>query len=399
MRKRRVASLLLSGMMMFAALTGCGSGSSESQKQSSAQTGAVQSSSGKESESKGNDIMDNVKLLGRTYKADDGSLWMGLSGTGAELEFTGSKLSVTLKGSTDIADKTARGGVFVDNEKKEDICVGTAEQTVDIDGKGSEAVSVRIIKLSECSASCCAITAIDAHGGQIKKAADKARRIEFVGDSITCGYGVDDYDLTHGFATATEDCTKAYAYKTAQALGADYSLVSYSGYGIVSGFTDSGVKNTSGLVPPYYDYYGFTENGGFGSSDPSQLKWDSSAFKPDVVVIFLGTNDISYTGYDEQRCGEFTQKYIEFLKQVRANNADAKIVCTLGTMGTVLFGGMQEAVRQYSQETGDSNVTTLELPVQDVTADGMTINGHPTEKTYDKVSALLADKIKTEMGW
>lgn len=397
MRKRRLSSFLLAGVLMIASLTGCGSGSSGSS--GSSQSAQDKTFSRNADENKGKDAMDNVKLLGRTYRADDGSLWMGLSGTGAELEFTGSKLSVTLKGSTDITDKTARVGVFVDGQLKNDICVGTAEQTVDIDGKGSEAVSVRIVKLSECSASCCAITAMDAHGGQIKKAADRHRRIEFIGDSITCGYGVDDPDLTHGFATATEDCTKSYAYKTAQALGADHSLVSYSGYGIVSGYTDSGVKNSSALVPTYYDYYGFTENGGFGSSDPSQLSWDHSAFTPDVVVVFLGTNDMSYTGYDEARCSEFTEGYASFLKQVRAKNAGAKIICTLGTMGDLLNGRMQDAVRQYSQQTGDSNITVLELPLQDMQADGVTINGHPSEKTYDKVTKLISDKIRSEMGW
>ena len=412
MKLRKLAAVLLTGVVMSAALTGCGSGSSvsdnssggsessrdKSSSQSPQSQGDAQSSSAPDN-SKGNDSMENVKLLGRAYKADDGKLWMGLSGTGAELEFTGSKLSVTLNGSTSATDSAARVGVFVDGQLTSDVCVDENEQTVDISGKDSEAVSVKIVKLSECASSCCAITALDAHGGQIQKAADKPRKIEFIGDSITCGYGVDDADLSHGFSTATEDCTKSYAYKTAQALDADYSLVSYSGYGIVSGYTPTGEKNASELVPPYYEYYGYCANGGFGSTDPSQLRWDHSAFTPDVVVVFLGTNDMSYTGYDEARCSEFTEGYASFLKQVRAKNAGAKIICTLGTMGDLLNGRMQDAVRQYSQQTGDSNITVIELPLQDMQADGVTINGHPSEKTYDKAAALLTEKIKTEMGW
>ena len=412
MKLRKLAAVLLTGVVMSAALTGCGSGSSVSDnssggsesgrdKSSSQQTqsqGDAQSSSAPDN-SKGNDSMENVKLLGRAYKADDGKLWMGLSGTGAELEFTGSKLSVTLKGSTDITDKTARVGVFVDGQLTSDVCVDENEQTVDISGKDSEAVSVKIVKLSECASSCCAITALDAHGGQIQKAADKQHKIEFIGDSITCGYGVDDADLSHGFATATEDCTKAYAYKTAQALDADYSLVSYSGYGIVSGYTPTGEKNAGELVPPYYEYYGYCANGGFGSADPSKTAWDFSAFTPDVIVIYLGTNDSSYAAGDEAKMQEYSQKYTEFLKQVRAKNAGAKMICTLGTMGTSMVEPMKAAVSDYSQQTGDSNITTLELPVQDTAADGMVVHGHPTAATYDKAAALLTEKIKTEMGW
>ena len=54
------------------------------------------------------------------------------------------------------------------------------------------------------------------------------RAIEFIGDSITCGYGVDDEVAEHHFATGTEDTTRAYALRTARKLGVDYSLVSLS---------------------------------------------------------------------------------------------------------------------------------------------------------------------------
>ncbi|MGO4271005.1 hypothetical protein AB4Z22_14345 [Paenibacillus sp. TAF58] len=49
------------------------------------------------------------------------------------------------------------------------------------------------------------------------------------------------------------DVTKTYAYKTAAALQADYSVVAYSGHGIVSGYTGNGEKNTGLLVPNNYD--------------------------------------------------------------------------------------------------------------------------------------------------
>ena len=152
-------------------------------------------------------------------------------------------------------------------------------------------------------------------------------------------------------------------------------------------------------MPPYYEYYGYCANGGFGSTDPSQTAWDFSAFTPDVIVIYLGTNDSSYAAGDEAKMQEYSQKYTEFLKQVRAKNAGAKIICTLGTMGTSMVEPMKAAVSDYSQQTGDSNITTLELPVQDTAADGMVVHGHPTAATYDKAAALLTEKIKTEMGW
>ncbi len=409
MSVKKLACVLLGAIVMLASGTACGSESKSQAETSSSRTNSSTSSAARTSSSDGEIssqsggekemTVDNVKLLGRTYAASDGTIWMGLSGTGAELIYTGSKLSVTMRGNQSSEDKAARVGIFVDCQLEKDLCLTGAEQTVDIDGKGDTPINVRIIKLSECSSSCCAITAIEAHGGKIEKAASKQRRIEFIGDSITCGYGVDDPDLSHGFSTSTEDCTKAYAYKTAMGLDAEYSLVSFSGYGIVSGYTGDGYKNTDGLVPKYYESYGFTENSGFDGKNPSEIAWDFSAFKPDVIVIYLGTNDSSYTGYDEDRQKEYTADYVEFLKKVRSVNAQAKIICTLGTMGNALNGAMNEAVSQYSAQTGDKNISTLDLPLQDIAADGCTINGHPSVTTYDKVAALISEKIQTETGW
>ena len=95
---------------------------------------------------------------------------------------------------------------------------------------------MEIIKLSESPMSAVGIEAFAE--GSAEALPEKPLKIEFIGDSITCGYGVDDEDENHQFTTATEDVTKAYAYKTAKALDAEYSMFSASGYGIVSGYTE-----------------------------------------------------------------------------------------------------------------------------------------------------------------
>ncbi len=343
--------------------------------------------------------MKNVKLLGRTYSSPDGTIWMGLSGTGVEFDFTGSRLSVDLKGNKADKDNAARVGVFVDGNRVNDFTVSESGMAAQIEGKGNAPVNVRIIKLSECLSSCCCITKIDAHGGKVAASAQKTRKIEFIGDSITCGYGVDDNDRSHGFSTLTEDCTKSYSYKTAQLLGADHSLVSFSGYGIVSGYTPIGEKDVSQTLPQYYESFGYTLNSGFGGKNPSRIAWDFSRFTPDVIVIYLGTNDTSYTGADTARQKEYTENYAAFLKQVRSENPKARIICTLGTMGRILCEPMKQAVSKYSAETGDKNISTLELPEQDIISDGAAAQSHPTEATYTKAAKLLSEKIAAEMGW
>ena len=62
--------------------------------------------------------------------------------------------------------------------------------------------------------------------------------IEFIGDSMTCAYGVEGKDENEHFKTSTENFSKSYAYLASQILNVDYSSVSYSGYGIASGYSE-----------------------------------------------------------------------------------------------------------------------------------------------------------------
>lgn len=97
---------------------------------------------------------------------------------------------------------------------------------------------MKVIKLSESCNSTIGIKDINVVSENgIHPSKNKTHKIEFIGDSITCGYGVDAKDQNESFKTDTEDFSKTYAYKTAEALDADYSVVSYSGYGVVSGVT------------------------------------------------------------------------------------------------------------------------------------------------------------------
>ena len=135
---------------------------------------------------------------------------------------------------------------------------------------------------------------------------------------------------------------------TAEKLDADYSLVCYSGYGVISGYTSTGRQNQTDLVPKYYDKVGFSNvhlpEGGKIQDD----LWDFSK-QPDLVVINLGTNDAAYTSSDNTKMREYAAGYTEFLKTVRAKNPNAAIICTLGIMNTTLCDATDLAVMNYQR--------------------------------------------------
>lgn len=341
---------------------------------------------------------ENVKYLGRTYFSKD-KLYCALSGSGVEFCFRGTGCKVVIEGdstSGDVnqAENQARIAICVNGERVIDDMVDkkTKEYTVFASDTPQD-VTVSVIKLSESAMSVFAIDKIVVDGTKIGPASDKDTLIEFVGDSITCGYGVDDPVKEHHFSTKTEDVTKAYAYKTAQLLNADYSMVSYSGHGIISGYTEGDEPVSSQLVPPYYTKLGFSY-GAMEDFIPSETEWDFTGRQPDAVVINLGTNDDSYTKSDCRRQQAYQKAYVEFIKSIRKNNPGSKIVCTLGIMGDRLFEYVRSAVDTYKEETGDGNIDTVRFDVQ-LEEDGYSADWHPSVITHDKAAQKLAKELKS----
>ena len=63
----------------------------------------------------------------------------------------------------------------------------------------------------------------------IKPTEYKDLRIEYLGDSITCAFGIESASESEPFKTTTQNFELTYAFLSAQELNADYSCVCYSG--------------------------------------------------------------------------------------------------------------------------------------------------------------------------
>lgn len=338
-----------------------------------------------------------VKLTGRTLRKKDVT-WLVQSGSAISFHVTGKSASVTLAGDSSIqndADYRSRYAVIVDGKVVADEVMNTAEKTITLfDTAVSRTAKVQIIHLSEAMNGAIGVKHIsvisDSSTSAVIPEAPKEISIEFIGDSITCAYGVEADSSYEPFRTTTENFMKSYAYLTAQKLNADYSTVSYSGHGILSGYTSSEDKNTDSLIPDCYEL--------IGKLPDYAEAWDFSKHIYDAVVINLGTNDSSYVSKEpETRTTEFVHAYIDFLKTVREKNPDAYILCTLGTMGGDLYPAVEEAVTQYQAATGDQRINSYPSAIQNQ-ADGMGADWHPSAVTQQKSAYVLADKICQALG-
>ncbi|MCD7847947.1 MAG: GDSL-type esterase/lipase family protein [Oscillospiraceae bacterium] len=388
---KRIIAILLSVVMLTMGLAGCGS--SENEIEIDEDVLSV------------NSFLPTdkyVKKLGRTEEVETG-LWLAYSGSGAEFSFNGTKATITLLGDDTINSEdwnsVPRIAIYVNDELVVDEMLMEESTTFTVfESETAQDCVIRIVKLSETGNSTCVIGSIEVEAyGAIKPTADKEHTIEFIGDSITCGYGVDAEDQNSSFSTRTENATKSYAYLTAQLLDADYSLISKGGHGIISGYTSDGTIQSWGVMSQFYECFG-SGSGTVGGVTPDSVEWDFKNNPVDLVVINLGTNDYSYTGSDPDKQNEYKTAYVEFIKTVRDDNPDAYIICALGIMGNELYPMVEAAVNEYVAETGDNKVTSFEFDVQSA-SDGYGADWHPSEVTQQKSAEALTEFIKEWLGW
>jgi hypothetical protein len=181
--------------------------------------------------------------------------------------------------------------------------------------------------------------------------APKKRKIEFYGNSITCGYATEDSSGNDSYKGYFENNYVSYAALTARHFDAQYSCIAKSGIGVMVSWFPL-------IMPEMYDRTDATD---------AKSKWDFSKYTPDVVVINLLQNDswIVNNPANEQfkaRFGtkkpgetEIIQAYRSFVATIRNRYPKTTIICALGNM---------DATRENSPWPGyvEKAIKTLQDP-------------------------------------
>ncbi|HUT57393.1 MAG TPA: SGNH/GDSL hydrolase family protein [Phycisphaerae bacterium] len=220
------------------------------------------------------------------------------------------------------------------------------------------------------------------------------RLIEFIGDSITCGYGNEGKDPKDPFRQQTENNYLAYGAITARSFGADYVCLAWSGQGV---YRDRGEK-TDNVLPVLY-----------GRALPSDRvsKWDPNGYHPDVVVINLCTNDFAKSIPPKD---EFLKAYRGLIATIRKHHGkDVHVFAAVGPMMydgmprgqggglTAIRGWLTEMAAEYDK-AGDKKVHYFEFDRQDH-ANGLGSSYHPSLKTHRIMAAKLTGAITEKVGW
>lgn len=337
---------------------------------------------------------NHVRVLGRSLFRDH-VRYLSWSCSGVEFLFTGSRLTAEIW--TDwLLDEPWKNvfqpyfAVFVNDEevpqKRFAIEAGTNCYTV-YESNSAHTVKIKILKLSEAAFSKTGIVSLSADGDTVPTK-PLLKRFEFIGDSITCGFGIEGKCAEEGFRTETENSYITYGAEVAKAFNADFNLISWSTIGVYSSDSKEGAEkpNDGWIMPMLYDYTDIGIENVLGISE--HINWDFSSFVPDAVFVNLGTNDMSFTKGIPERVNAFKEAYKKFILHILEKNPTSEIFCVLGMMGGELYPAIEEA----AAEINDKKVHALALDGQ-LEADGIGSEKHPNFVTHKKAAEKIINTI------
>ena len=223
------------------------------------------------------------------------------------------------------------------------------------------------------------------------------RKIEFIGNSITCGYGVESIEMTDPFEDETENHWLTYANIVSDSLHAQHTSISRSGIGVYRNYNGPKVGSPDNM-PWQYDYTLFNKH---------DEKWDFAKYQPQLVCINLGTNDFSTNNYDATL---YEKNYRMFLATVRSKYPTAKIVLLTGPMlGEKENRIQQEILNRICKDVnkrgvdgktkkGDKEVYRFDFSFQ--TGDlGYGASWHPSKLQHQKMARELLPFLRKIMNW
>jgi len=315
----------------------------------------------------------------------------------AELSWSGTSVTVMVKGTTISAilkdsDTADYYNVIIDGKPISKIHADTTKHSYLLaTGLSNKKHKVQLFKRTEWSLGKTLFYGFETSESTVilPQSSKPKRRIEFYGNSITCGYAMEDYsenDSWHGFF---ENNYLSYAAITARHFNAQYSCISRSGIGIMVSWFPL-------IMPEMYDRLDATD---------STSKWDFASYIPDIVVINLFQNDSWIVGmpkneqfkyrFDTQAPDEkFTvSAYKSFVTSIRSKYPNASIICALGNMDATKTGSRWPGyIQQAVDQLHDSKIYTHFFEYKNTA-------GHPKVTEQQDMAESLIKFINHTVKW
>lgn len=333
-----------------------------------------------------------VRVMGR-YVVDSGAVSFGASGVTFFIRFRGSSLDVDLeRASADTANHDWFTVVVDGGEPSRFRTRSSTTRYTLASGLPSGVHTVALSKATEGQNGHDRLVAI--HADELLQADPlPTGRIEFIGNSITAGYGLDPrpvackqgtwYDATHAWL--------AYGPRVARRVNAQWMLSAISGIGMVRNW------NSPGPVMPSVYHGVFMEYG------DSTTHWDFRRYTPDLVIVALGTNDFSDGDGRTPRPAldgdAFVRDYTRFVAGVRSRYPGATLLLLTSAMldeakNRTLDGYLQRVIDARAS-AGDSAIAKFSFKGRYTSG----CDGHPDLGEQRRMADELEPEVRARMRW
>lgn len=321
---------------------------------------------------------------GRRVVDPDGSVRVGFPGVRLHARFTGRHFTL-LAG----ANKDTFIDVSIDGGPPRQVRLKAGEGSYPLATFASPAEhAVTLTRCNESWQGTFTLHGIElGEGGTLLSApALPSRRLMFIGDSVTCGEMTAWTPVPEPARGSDANARLSYGIIVSRDLGAQCSLVSYGGKGIIRDWQGNRSEVTA---PQFYER---------ALPDDPALDWRHADYVPDAIGIQLGTNDFSRGIPDEN---EFVNAYVEFVRKVR-RDAPAALIFLMDSpilTDTPLEGPKRTALHAYLAQVLErvADPRVIMAPLSHYP--GVPGNGHPTGAEHVRMAAELEPLLRSRLGW
>lgn len=332
-------------------------------------------------------VTNNTYIIkGRVEKTDD-KVTLISPGSSVTFAFQGDKCTLNLK-AEDTYEHHNYVVVEIDGKYYGRHKIMTTATPLSFDFRGNKKHTLTLYKATEAANGNLILLSADADLITMKPTAKK--KIEFIGDSITCGMGNDLETIPCDAGVWFDQHNAYYAYGpiASRELDADFILNSVSGIGMYRNWNDEHDKEA--IMPDVYENLYLNKD----SSKPYAFD-----FNPDVTCIALGTNDFSDGDGKKPRLPfneeKYVSNYIAFIKTVYKHSPKTHIVLLNSPM---VSGAKNETFIKCLNRVKDAFANDkTHKPIQLFTFTSVTPHGcgyHPDIKDHKKMAGQLAPFLK-----